>query len=113
MKLYRQGDVLIIQVTDIPQQRTKYKESVLAYGEVTGHAHRFTKEQDVNVYTIHDQTIQWNGRSITIDKYFEITEPKVLTHEEHNTHEIEPGKYITVIEREYDYIEEEMKQVVD
>ena len=42
MKTYRQGDVLIRQVNEIPSQ-AKVKKNVgrivLAYGEVTGHAH--------------------------------------------------------------------------
>lgn len=42
MKLYRQGDVLLRQVSKLPAKATSVKNEgriVLAQGEVTGHAH--------------------------------------------------------------------------
>jgi hypothetical protein len=45
-KLYRQGDVLIREVTEIPNNLNTVPRDagrvVLAYGEVTGHAHAIT-----------------------------------------------------------------------
>lgn len=40
MKIYRQGDVLIRQIKSIPTETTVRKNGILAYGEVTGHAHK-------------------------------------------------------------------------
>lgn len=40
-KIYRQGDVLIRKVKSLPTQKAQPRlTGILAYGEVTGHAHR-------------------------------------------------------------------------
>ena len=43
MECYRQGDVLVIRVDDVPSSAVSVPRDagrlVLAYGEVTGHAH--------------------------------------------------------------------------
>jgi hypothetical protein len=45
---YRQGDVLLIKIDGIPKQASAEKNPdriVLAYGEVTGHAHAISSRQ--------------------------------------------------------------------
>jgi hypothetical protein len=88
---YRQGDVLLVRIESLPREATKeqHEESVvLAYGEVTGHAHRLSAST-VSMYA-------WKG-----DKLIEVTKPTALTHEEHSPLEIEPGFYKVVRQREY------------
>ena len=88
---YRQGDVLLVRIESLPQgaAREKNEESVvLAYGEVTGHAHRLNAST-VTMYA-------WEG-----DKLIEVTKPTDLTHEEHSPIEIAPGFYKVVRQREY------------
>ena len=40
-KIYRQGDVLIREVNSLPKEAKGLDTKVLAYGESTGHSHRF------------------------------------------------------------------------
>lgn len=95
MKKFRQGDVYILQVED--QEEHKFHEAdnfILAYGEVTGHKHKLSPKQ---------------GGTIAIDK---VDDMKIfvnvegagaeVTHEEHETIDLEPGKYEVRIQREYD-----------
>ena len=100
----RQGDVFIQEVDEIPQG-LKPKERVngdiiLAYGEVTNHAHR-----------IKDKKIRWfEGRNET-ETYLDNSDGNVamLTHEEHSKVELPSGKkYIAIRQREYDELGERM-----
>lgn len=55
--MYRQGDVLLIPVKDLPEglekSRTDRGFNVLAYGEVTGHAHA-VKAEESELYVAND-----------------------------------------------------------
>lgn len=91
---YRQGDVLLVKV-DIDalpkgavQQESK-ERIVLAYGEVTGHAHAI----DSSFASLY----QWQG-----DRLIEAKPGARLVHEEHNTIDLEPGFYRVVQQREYE-----------
>lgn len=85
------GDVFLNQGNNI----------ALAFGEQTGHSH-----------TLKSNSIRYFGNLGAIE-YFEIDEPTDLTHQEHETLTILPGNYDVIIEREYDYFENELKKVVD
>lgn len=108
MKLYRHGDLIFKQLTELPSNLKKLalteNKFVLALGEVTGHKHVMTaeKEQDMNIY----QDAQ--GRYV-----LEVVKPTKLSHEEHSTLEFMPGVYIMDNEREHDYFEHETRQVID
>jgi len=103
MTMYRQGDVLIRRVAKIPEGAVPVKRDagrvVLAYGEVTGHAHAMT-----------------SGGVELLDarpgRYLRVTAASDLRHEEHATIRVEPGVYEVVIQREYDDAEE-WRQVAD
>lgn len=60
--------------------------TVLAYGEVTGHAHAFYGEG----------VAELDGNTLTINK-----EGAELKHEEHTKHTFYPGTGEVVIQREY------------
>lgn len=89
---YRQGDVLIVKVDSMPPDAVPVEPDgnrvVLAYGEVTGHAHA------LNAVTTklfeHAE-----GRFLVVDK------PSALTHEEHAPIDLVPGVYRIVRQREY------------
>ena len=101
-RIYRQGDVLIKPVALLPKKLNKQENTVLAYGEVTGHSHMFPATEDVQV---------WNNPDG--QKFLEVFRPTTLTHQEHNNFQIEKGVYEIVIEREYSYFDEDMRKVVD
>ena len=93
---FRQGDVMITQVVDgsIPEGAEKValderlQKVVLAYGEVTGHAHVL----DSKFATMY----QWQG-----DRLIDVKEGGEVTHEEHDTIPLPPGVYKISIQREY------------
>ena len=93
-KIIRQGDVSLIKVTAIPvgavEIKTENKRVVLAYGEVTGHAHA--------IYEDIDQVKVW---AIGKVKYLEVMATVMLKHEEHTHAKIEPGIYKLPVQVEY------------
>ncbi|OGT54434.1 MAG: hypothetical protein A3E01_02990 [Gammaproteobacteria bacterium RIFCSPHIGHO2_12_FULL_63_22] len=129
--MYRQGDVLIVPAKAIPKgvepiSRDKGRV-VLAYGEVTGHAHAIKSEKaalfrdpklaavfmHVNGGETHQmpryrQTDNIIGRDddgepifeTVIDGYDDV-EGVALDHEEHTRIVIPPGDYRIVQQREY------------
>lgn len=92
-KLIRQGDVMLRPVARIPATAARQEQNdriVLAYGEVTGHAHAIHELEDVDVLVTADGTM-----------YLSVTRPVALQHEEHATIVLTPGKYERVLQREY------------
>lgn len=89
----RQGDIMISAPCDLPAGVKLVKRDkgriVLAYGEVTGHAH-----------AIHDRRAKlWeaaDGR-----RYLQVAQPCDLQHEEHSTIHIMPGTYEVIRQCEY------------
>lgn len=93
--LYRQGDVLLELIsgdmptaTPVPRSR---RGTVLAEGEVTGHAHRIMSRH-ATLY-----------RTETDARYLRVMGPApvALKHEEHGTVELPPGNYRITIHAEY------------
>lgn len=104
-----QGDVWLTKVRSIPQGvrknlKTKKGETILAYGEVTGHKHQI-KEGEVNFFSV--QT------SVNIfEQFLEVLSKKAtLVHEEHLPFELEQGIYSIAISREYVASEIERKVI--
>jgi hypothetical protein len=93
---YRQGDVLLVRVEEtgglpleaVPEGMTEPERIVLAYGEVTGHAHALST-QFATAYRHGD------------DRYIVAKEGATLVHEEHSSIVLEPGVYRVVRQREY------------
>lgn len=96
MTLYRQGDVLIVATKSIPAAAKPVDRDngsiVLAYGEVTGHAHAIADEGAVLL-----------AASDTEDRFLRImaTSGVELKHEEHATITLPAGDYIVRRQREY------------
>jgi len=93
MKMIRQGDVLVERVASIPQDASELPRDggriVLAYGEVTGHAH-----------AIHEPNVTML-RAANAEVFLRVAEPAVLRHEEHTHVAIQPGLYRVVRQREW------------
>ena len=103
MKMYRHGDLLIKEIKDFPKEVISQNKNVLAYGEATGHKHELVtlENEPINVYIDHDK------------KYFEATQKAYLKHQEHETIEIDVGRYVVIHEREFDPFESIVRRVVD
>jgi hypothetical protein len=96
MFLARQGDVLVLSANrdakpaaSVPRDRDRV---VLAYGEVTGHAHAIL-DREAELYTI----------PYSADRFLRIMAASgaALVHEEHDPITIPAGDYIVRIQREY------------
>lgn len=96
MKHLRQGDLLFVK-TDKKATGKTQEQLLVAEGEFTGHHHVLIAETGI----IGDK------------EHFTLTGKAKLTHPEHDTIELPVGNYIVRLEREFDYIDEELKQVRD
>lgn len=96
--IYRQGDVLLDRVDDLPGDlETAVLPSdegrvVLAYGEVTGHFHSVP---------VDDGELLEVNTAERVDRYLRIRSATRLTHQEHAAIELEPGLYRVRIQSEY------------
>lgn len=92
--MYRQGDVLLIPTPHLPCDAQLLQRDdgrvVLAYGEVTGHAHAIDAP-DAELWSLADE----------VDRYLRLRSRARLQHEEHATLVLEPGCYRVVRQREY------------
>lgn len=120
----RQGDVQLQPVASLPAGCTEVPADgnriVLAYGEVTGHAH-----------AIYDHITERHGAAEEVaeaaiaraqakarlwlagngDRFLEVTETVHLSHEEHSTHMLVPGIYKLPVQVEY--TPAELRRVAD
>ena len=89
--IYRQGDVLIRRITSLPTQKAQLRlTGLLAYGEVTGHAHRVEDLTRAEVLEV--------GKGL----YLRVAEDGVrIVHEEHAPVSLPAGNYEIEIQREY------------
>ena len=97
MKTYRQGDVLLIAIEAIPSDATTCKidgDVILAWGEVTGHAHRLAPE---TVKPFAKGGV-WSAEA---ERFITAVEGATLRHEEHGAIVIPPGNYRVIQQREY------------
>ena len=96
--MYRQGDVLLVPVSNAPSDakivKREGERTVLAYGEATGHHHSFAGGAGVELLVAGDA------------RFLRVTKAAELTHQEHSTIPVAPGDYSVVIQREYDDVEE-------
>ena len=88
MKNCRHGDVQLTKIDQIPSDAVSLGDrKELAYGEMTGHAHRID---------IGELFQTKNG-----DLYLRVEKLAKLSHEEHKTQTINPGVYRVGIKRQY------------
>lgn len=104
--IVRQGDVLIRTTESVPSDAQPVEREggrvVLAHGEVTGHAHAITTEQDADAMLLARGDI----RFLTVN-----APVVVLRHEEHAPIELPAGNYEVVVQREYS--PEQVRNVAD
>lgn len=103
----RQGDVFVEALDgEIPANAKPVKadagRTILAYGEVTGHAHALPGSQ-AKLFRVVDES--------SMTSYLTVSKTVALQHEEHAPIEIPPGNYRVNIQREYH--PEAIRQVAD
>ena len=87
---YRHGDVLIEAADGLPADREKLVHTILAHGEVTGHAHRIKEAGEADLYqTPRGLYLHVKGMQVTV------------LHEEHGPITLTRGYYRVWRQREY------------
>ena len=81
--IIRQGDVCLVRVAQLPKGATEAKikdkkRVVLAYGEVTGHAHAIYEPTKARL---------WDAG---VERFLQVMERCELCHEEHSAHILDP-----------------------
>ena len=104
--MYRQGDVLVVPISELTHGDLPRIESgnprlseierengrlILAHGEATGHAHAIA---DKHAIMFRDEKLN--------EIFLRADQPVSLVHDEHSTIEIPAGAYKIVRQREYD-----------
>ena len=106
--VFRQGDVLLIAVDEIPaeaiKQPSKGKKVILhALGEATGHHHRFEFLDTSYNVKLH--------ASAAGARYIHVKAAAALLHEEHSTVSVPAGKYL--LPAQVEYTPAELRRVAD
>ena len=106
MNIYRQGDVLIRQIDKLPKDAMAVPNKgriVLAYGEVTGHAHAIDVAEATE-YSMADA-------AGAVRRFLAVVSSATVKHEEHAAIPLPAGVYEIVQQREYS--PEEIRNVAD
>jgi hypothetical protein len=105
--IFRQGDVCLIAVAEIPaeakKQPAKGKKVILALGEATGHHHRFEFLDTSHNVNLH--------ASAAGARYVHVKAEAQLLHEEHSTVSVPKGKYL--LPSQVEYTPAELRRVAD
>lgn len=113
MKLIRQGDVAVKATTKTPSAHAKAitdnGRTILAYGEVTGHAHEVIT--DAPPLTGDDVPAQQLFEEPDGTRLLVVRGPATLRHEEHAPLSIPAGTYEVI--RQVEYHPEAIRNVAD
>src|SRR5689334_7499131 len=84
--MYRQGDLLFVEIERLPDNLKERPNMVIAEGEVTGHSHRLSE-----------------GRILEnkVDVFLQVARAARILHQEHHTITLPPGRYRVIRQREY------------
>jgi len=115
----RQGDVLLFALdagetvegeSEMHAEARGDRGTVLAHGEVTGHAHAI-RSRDAKLYRRSSAEVTAQARAIVADALLVARRAVVLRHEEHGPVRIPPGRVLVRIQREYS--PQEMRSAAD
>lgn len=119
MQVYRQGDVCIIKLpesakVDVSKEALPVdpdKGVVLAFGEVTGHAHSLDAAvcalydgEPLDGQSVEEMLAQLGGGLVpqATDRVLDVRRSTFLAHDEHDPIQLEEGVYVVRRQREYD-----------
>lgn len=98
MNIHRQGDILLIQIPQLPEGLAPVEREegriVLAHGEVTGHAHVWNGEAELLAFDPADLD-EMSDRFLAV-------EHGCLIHDEHDPVVLDPGTH-WIIRRQREY----------
>ena len=127
VKSIRQGDVCLVLVAALPAgcKEVPYDKGriVLAYGEVTGHAHAIADHVEAQprlmseaaAAEVADAAIARAKARLLVspagERFLQVDETVHLKHEEHTAHPIPPGIY--KLPQQVEYTPAELRRVAD
>lgn len=92
--MWRQGDVLIEQVSEIPEAVVLQKRMVVASGDTSGHSHKIKDRRTARLYASTEPS--------SLNLYLEVTEASAeLVHPEHAAIKLSKGCYRVWKQREF------------
>lgn len=95
-KIYRQGDVLIEEVREIPSGAKRAKgKIILAHGEATGHAHTIEDRDSADWWVLPGRGTR------SEEQYLEVEKGASVVHQEHAPIVLPAGRYKVTRQREY------------
>ncbi len=100
--MYRHGDIMIAQVSRMPDELLRRHSAVLARGEATGHSHRIADSSTVELF---------DGDETGVGYLRVLTDSADLVHDEHKTIQLPRGVYRFWHQREY--TPKEIRRIVD
>lgn len=108
MEVIRHGDLLFLPVVELPRDAKPREGGVIQEGESTGHAHRLAALDNA---TIYENKISWRDTDI----YVRVgVAPVEVVHEEHHPVRLPANTVFKVNRaREYDYLEDAARVVLD
>lgn len=92
MKMWRQGDVLIVTTCEV-EKGTDASENgrlILAHGEATGHAHEVVTDAPAKLI-----------ESVNGNRYLCLSGPATVTHQEHGAVKLPAGDYRVIRQQEW------------
>jgi hypothetical protein len=102
---YRQGDVLIERIAEIPLTAVKQGQStriILAHGEVTGHHHALETADPADWWKEQENTPAHQEPGTLVGVLFvSLPAGGVVTHQEHSEIKLPAGDYRITRQREY------------
>ena len=102
---YRQGDVLIERIVNIPthaEKQTKSTRIILAHGEVTGHHHALEAADLADWWKTGEiSTDNQKPTKLAGELFIALLAGGVVTHPEHAEVKLPPGYYRIIRQREY------------
>ena len=104
-KLFRQGDLLIREISSIPYAAKPISTNIIADGEKTGHNHTLNGSHQIF------ETVEPAHKQKQI--HFEVKQELKIEHPEHNTIIIPKGIYTVVHERHLNVFLDRVEKVVD
>lgn len=110
----RQGDILLIKVSEIPIDAIKQKKknlTILAYGEKTGHMHAIKSDGVVEYKKGQDRFFKVGKAVILSHGLKKEIEEKIKVNKDHDIIEIPKGEYKIIYQREY--TPEKIRRIAD
>ena len=92
--MWRQGDVLIKQISEIPENAIQLKRTILSAGDTSGHSHKVDGFRKAKLYAS-----TWQGSQLL---FLHVLEDKTdIVHPEHGTITLDKGCFRIWKQREF------------